>query len=95
MSLFGPKKAAPGIDERLTVLEGKVRDLKTANKHLELEWEELYDKVRRQMSRMSKRSAIDAPPLVPDEPVVIAPDDGLDEISRGILALRNAPRKIA
>ena len=94
MGIFVTKKAVAALAFRLGELDSEVRTLKTANKHLELEWEELYDKVRRQMSRMSKRSAVDAPPLIPDDPVVV-PDDGLDEISRGILELRNAPRRIA
>jgi len=94
MGLFATKKAVAALAFRLGELDSEVRTLKTANKHLELEWEELYDKVRRQMSRMSKRSAVDAKPLVNDEEV-IGPDDGVDEISRNILALRAAPRSAA
>ena len=87
MGIFGNKIAAPGIEERLGVLESDVRTLRSANKHLELEWEELYDKVRRQMSRMSKRSAVDAPPLTNGEDVEVV-DDGLDPISRSIMLRR-------
>lgn len=94
MGIFTTKKAVAALAFRLGELDSEVRTLKTANKHLELEWEELYDKVRRQMSRMSKRSAVDAPPLIIDEPSV-QPDDGVDEISRNILALRKAPRTAA
>ena len=93
-ALMGPlstRKALAALAHRLGELHCEVRELKTANKHLELEWEELYDKVRRQMSRMSKRSAVDAPPLPNDEPVV-EPADGVDPISRNILALRGGPR---
>ena len=60
MSIFNTQKALNSLEGRLGELEGAVRTLKSANKHLELEWEELYDKVRRQMSRMSKRYAVDA-----------------------------------
>lgn len=91
MGLFASKKAVAELAFRIGELDSEVRTLKTANKHLELEWEELYDKVRRQMSRMSKRSAIDAPPLNNDEPA-IEPDDGIDPISRSILARRGMPR---
>jgi len=84
---FDNKIAAPGIEERLGELESDVRSLRSANKHLELEWEELYDKVRRQMSRMSKRSAVDAPAL-PNNEEVLEPDDGLDPISRSIMLRR-------
>ena len=87
MGIFGDKIAAAGIEERLGELESEVRTLKTANKHLELEWEELYDKVRRQMSRMSKRSAIDAPPL-PNNEEVLDVDDGVDPVSRSIMLRR-------
>jgi len=91
MGLFATKKAVAELAFRLGELDGEIRNLKTANKHLELEWEELYDKVRRQMSRMSKRSAIDAPPLNNDE-AVDEPDDGVDPISRSILRRRGMPR---
>ena len=91
MNIFGTKIATPGLEERLGTLESEFRTLKTANKHLELEWEELYDKVRRQMSRMSKRSAVDAPPLSNGEDVEVV-DDGLDPISRSILRRRGMPR---
>jgi len=91
MGIFDRKITAGKIIERLQELDDEVRILKSAHKHLELEWEDLYDKVRRQMSRMSKRSAVDAPPLINDEPVV-EEDDGIDPISRSILAHRNAPR---
>ena len=94
MGLFATKKAVAALAFRLGELDSEVRTLKTANKHLELEWEELYDKVRRQMSRMSKRSAVDAPPLINDEPAV-EPADGVDPISAQILALRGGPRSAA
>jgi len=58
--LFRTQKALESLSSRLGELETQVRTLKSANKHLELEWEELYDKVKRQMSRMSKRYAVDA-----------------------------------
>ena len=91
MTIFWTKTAALGIEERLATLESDFRSLKSANKHLELEWEELYDKVRRQMSRMSKRSAVDAPPLSNGEDAEVV-DDGLDPISRSILRRRGMPR---
>lgn len=94
MRFFGNKIAGPGIEDRLGELEAAVRKLMTANKHLELEWEELYDKVRRQMSRMSKRSAIDAPTL-PNIEEVEEVIDGVDPISKAILARRGGPRSVA
>jgi len=91
MHIFATQKAVAELAFRLGELDTAVRKLKTANKHLELEWEELYDKVRRQMSRMSKRSALDAKPLGNDEEVVVD-DDGLDPISKSIMLRRGMPR---
>ncbi len=93
MGIFATQKAVAELAFRLGELDTEVRTLKTANKHLELEWEELYDKVRRQMSRMSKRSAVDAPPLPNVEPIEDE-IDGVDPISAEILARRGGPRKI-
>jgi hypothetical protein len=67
-----------------------VTDLQSANKTLGLEWEELYDKVRHQMSRMSKRKP--AEPVVPLEE--LDPDNSnsqfpdLDPISKSIMLRR-------
>jgi len=44
------------IGDRLATVEGDIRKLQTSQKHLELEWTELYDKVRHAMSRISKRA---------------------------------------
>lgn len=44
------------IRDRVSTLENDIRKLQTAHKHLELEWTELYDKVRHAMSRISKRA---------------------------------------
>lgn len=87
MVILRGEKTLRNIHERLAGLDAELRTLKTANKHLELEWEELYDKVRRQMSRMSKRSAVDAPPLANGEDLEVV-DDGLDPISRSIMLRR-------
>jgi len=61
--MFGTKKTnieadllAGQLRDRITALEDDSRKLKTAQKHLELEWVELYDKVRHAMSRISKRA---------------------------------------
>jgi len=87
---FGPKIDSEGLSNRLGALEADVRTLKTANKHLELEWEELYDKVRHQMSRMSRRKVLDDrqndTPRDEDTPV----EDGnrVDPISARILRRR-------
>ena len=91
MNILATSKAVEELAVRIGELDIEVRTLKTANKHLELEWEELYDKVRRQMARMSKRYAVDQKEngeLLEEAP----PDDGLDPISRSILRRRGMAR---
>jgi len=60
MSIFGQPKTVERLEDRLRSVELKCDDLERANRKLGLEWEDLYDKVKRQMSRMSKRIAVDA-----------------------------------
>jgi len=60
MALFAKKIAAEDLSFRLGLLSEEVELLKSKHKHLELEWDELYDKVRHQMSRMSRRAKADA-----------------------------------
>ena len=73
-----------GVDDTLAKLERRIRSQ-------ELEYIELYDKVKRQMSRMAKRYAVDIAE-VNDAPVVEEEDDGLDPISRSILRRRGMMR---
>jgi len=82
-------KALGRLDDRLEKLADGVTDLERSMRALKLEWEETYDKIHRLFGRIAKRQAIDhpAPPLPPEVPE--APADGLDEISRAILARRN------
>lgn len=90
MSIFAKKKAAEDLAYRLGELAAEVRELKSAHKHLELEWEELYDKVRHQMSRMSRRVTADAKDTLNDaEPETVdQPFPDADPISRSILLRR-------
>ena len=91
MGIFANKKATESLAFRLGELTIEVRELKTAHKHLELEWEELYDKVRHQMSRMSRRVKADQKDN--GELAEETPDNGdlisVDPISEQILARRN------
>ena len=91
MAMFGNTKALGRIEDRLAKIETLTADLVRENRSLGLEYIELYDKVKRQMSRMAKRSAVDAAEIN-DTPVVEDPDDGLDPISRSILRRRGMPR---
>jgi len=69
-----------GFDETLSSLDRRIRSQ-------ELEYIELYDKVKRQMSRMAKRSAIDERER---NDVEVIEDDppGVDPISAKILERR-------
>jgi len=92
MSVFARKKAIAELAFRLGELDTEVRQLKTAHKHLELEWEELYDKVRHQMARMSRRAKVEPITEFNDaEPEIPAGDQAtIDPISARILRRRNA-----
>jgi len=91
MSLFGDNKALERVEDRLAKIETLCSDLKREQRSLGLEYIELYDKVKRQMSRMAKRSAVDAQENN-DEEVVEEPTDGLDPISRSIMMRRGMGR---
>jgi len=90
MSVFRVQKALDRLEDRLQRTEQLCADLDRENKKLDLEFTDLYDKVRRQMSRMAKRYAVDQKELEPgdaSEPV----NDGLndiDPISRSIMMRR-------
>ena len=90
MALFEKKIAVAELSFRLGELCVEVEMLKTKHKHLELEWEELYDKVRHQMARMSRRAKADAKLNGGDPPEELetSPSDGLDPISRSIMMRR-------
>lgn len=89
-SMWKHQKAVESLEDRCRKLEHRCEDLERAHKGLGLEWEELYDKVRHQMSRMSKRVPAE-PPTAPnglDSEPEIAPGDGVDPISASILRRR-------
>ncbi len=90
MGFLATNTAVTLLSERLGELEATVRTLKSANKHLELEWEELYDKVRHQMARMSKRVKVDAPEFTPPSEPELTDGGGnrVDPVSAKILARR-------
>ena len=90
MSIFGKKTAAESLDSRLTAVENLCADFARKNRSLELEFTELYDKVRHQMSRMAKRDAT-ARTNGEDVPEIETEPDPLahhDPISRSILRRR-------
>lgn len=87
--MFGSKKreilAAERLEDDLRSLKAAVGVLQSANKRLELEWTETYDKIRHQLSRMARRGDLSngkdqteiVPPEGSDEPI-------LDDISAKI-----------
>ena len=96
MSIWTTQKAIGELREAMTELRLEIAHLQSANKQLGLEWEELYDKVRRQMARMSKRVAVDAKEAGNGmEDVAGQTDDEVDPISAKILARRGFIRRQA
>lgn len=91
MGLFAKKRATEDLSYRLGELSEEVQNLKSAHKRLELEWEELYDKVRHQMSRMARRFSTEQKELGNGQEDLPLPeaDDGMDPISAKIHARRN------
>jgi len=90
MAVFAKNRTLERLEDRLRAVELKYDDLERTNRKLDLEFTELYDKVRHQMSRMSKRDAV---ARKNDEEVLDEPQDDLpfpdaDPISRSILLRR-------
>ena len=86
MGLFRMQKALDRLEDRTRTLELKCDDLERAKRTLDLEFTELYDKVRHQMSRMAKRDARNAKANgeIPEDLIPSSPLDALDPISRAI-----------
>jgi len=91
MSVFRQKKALERLEDRLQRTEQLCADLDRENKKLDLEFTDLYDKVRRQMSRMAKRYAVDSKESQDLGPPIIdgSPPQETDLISAEIHARRN------
>jgi len=95
MGIFQTQKAIERLRDDLRELRTAVFELESANKRLSLEWEELYDKVRRQMARMSKRAAVDAKENGHDldQTPHVEPEFDTDPISASILRRRGIRRQ--
>ena len=90
MSIFARQKAADRLDDRLRKVEDLCSALDRDAKKLDLEFTDLYDKVRRQMSRMAKRYAVDQKEngaLLEPSPE-LEPGPEIDPISASIHARR-------
>jgi len=94
MGLFRDNTTLELLQDRIAKQELIADDLAREVRGLKLEYIELYDKVRHQMSRMAKRTAVDNREHLVQE-VAEEEADGVDPISRNILALRGTPRSAA
>lgn len=90
MGLFTQQKALDRLEDRLLRLESKADETERIIRKLDLEFGDLYDKVKRQMSRMSKRSALDAKEQHPDLNDIPVGEQATDPISASILRRRGA-----
>ena len=90
MGIWKHQHAIDRLEARLMRLETLCDDTARANKKLDLEFSELYDKVSRLMSRMARRYAHDLKENGGEQPLdtETPPSDGLDPISREILQRR-------
>jgi len=90
MGFFRQQRAIDRLEDRLAALSSNVDDLQRGARKLDLEFTELYDKVRHQMSRMAKRDAVARKAPQVDEEVLIDPPTGIgqDPISQSIMMRR-------
>jgi len=83
-------RAIERLEDDLKSLRIVVDELNSANKRLQLEWTETYDKVRHQLSRMARRGDLEAKT---NGDAIAAPDGSeepeIDAISAKIHARRN------
>lgn len=87
MGLFRNVQALERLEDRLARVEDLCSALERDRKKLDLEFTELYDKVRHQMSRMAKREAVANKENGEDLPEP-EPGDVIDPVSRVILSRR-------
>jgi len=90
MGIFTTDKAIEKLRDRLETLEVLCGELERDRRKLDLEFTDLYDKVRRQMSRMAKRAAVDDKSNGFDTEAEPVPEhlQHLDPISRSIMLRR-------
>ena len=90
MGVWQQAKALDRLEDRLRGVEIKCEEQARAIRGLQLEFEELFDKVKRMMSRVSKRAALDAKESENNSTGVTddSPTDGYDPISKSIMLRR-------
>lgn len=88
MSIFGKKTAAAPLEEPQETLNQRLTRLESDMRMLQIEYLDTHDKMKRLMSRVAKRAAIDAD-TINDQPVLEVPaSPGMDPISAKIHARR-------
>jgi len=90
MGIFGNRKSARKVQERLDELSEQLDAHGRSIRGLRLEWEETYDKIHRLFGRIAKRTALDSAPVQPPVLEQGANETGIDEISAAIHARRKA-----
>jgi len=90
MSIFTQQKAIERLRDRLDGMDVMLGELERDRRKLDLEFTDLYDKVRRQMSRMAKRAAVDdkGNGFDNEDPAVSEQFAHMDPISRSIMLRR-------
>ena len=90
MGIFSQQKAIERLRDRLDGMDVMLSELERDRRKLDLEFTDLYDKVRRQMSRMAKRAAVDdkANGEFPAEDAIPEQFAHMDPISRSIMIRR-------
>lgn len=90
MGIFRRNPAPESLHNRLIALEERCDSLERQGKSLRLEWEETYDKVSHQMSRISRRvaSAKSSNGELPTGEAAAEALPGVDPISRSIMLRR-------
>jgi len=90
MGLFATNKAVERLKDRLETLEVLTGELERDRRKLDLEFTDLYDKVRHQMARMAKRASVVTAAEGNGELEEQVPDQfaHLDPISRSIMLRR-------
>ncbi len=91
MGIFATNKAVERLSDRLETLEVLAGELDRDRKKLDLEFTDLYDKVRHQMARMAKRAAVVTAAEGNGELEEPVPEQfaHLDPISRSIMMRRS------
>ncbi len=94
MAIWRHQRHLDRLEDRIRSSEVKCDDLERANRKLDMEFTELYDKVSHQMSRMAKRysRAKANGEELPVEEAPAEPANTIDPISAQILDRRNRGR---